>query len=195
MSNNISYLKSKVRNAVLEKRNALPLIHIAQKSDYIQEIIINSKEFRIANVVGGYVSKGSEVRTQKILKSAIIDNKTLALPKIVNDRIIFRRVTSMDFQGNKLVTSRFGTKEPPNSANIVNNIDTLIVPGIAFDKQGYRLGYGKGFYDKYLARKKGLFTMGLAFEFQLLENDLPHNDFDQKLNALITESRIIYFDI
>src|SRR6476469_6251511 len=111
MSDNIDYLKSKVRNAVLEKRNALALIHIAQKSDHIQEIIINSKEFRIANVVGGYVSKGSEVRTQKILKSAIIDNKILALPKIVNERIIFRRVTSMDFQGNKLVTSRFGTKE------------------------------------------------------------------------------------
>jgi 5-formyltetrahydrofolate cyclo-ligase len=73
-------------------------------------------------------------------------------------------------------------------------MDLLIVPGLAFDRNGYRLGYGKGYYDRFIANKKSLFfSMGLAFEFQLLDNDLPHCDFDQKIDAVTTEKRTLVF--
>jgi 5-formyltetrahydrofolate cyclo-ligase len=67
----------------------------------------------------------------------------------------------------------------------------IIVPGIAFDRNGYRLGYGRGYYDRYLQDKKYVFSLGLAFEIQLLDNNLPRECFDQKVNAVATEDKII----
>jgi 5-formyltetrahydrofolate cyclo-ligase len=72
----------------------------------------------------------------------------------------------------------------------VSKIDLLVVPGIAFDKKGYRLGYGKGYYDRLLSGKR-TFSIGLAYSFQLLEN-LPHDRYDKRLNAIASEDGICY---
>ena len=75
----------------------------------------------------------------------------------------------------------------------MENIDLLIVPGIAFDRNGYRLGYGKGYYDKFIEKNKSRFSIGLAFRFQLLNFELPHSNFDQKLDAVATEKKMLVF--
>jgi 5-formyltetrahydrofolate cyclo-ligase len=72
-----------------------------------------------------------------------------------------------------------------------SNIDLLIVPGIAFDRMGHRLGYGRGYFDRYLSQAKPHFSIGLAYNFQMVES-LPHYSHDQKLDAIATESEIIY---
>jgi 5-formyltetrahydrofolate cyclo-ligase len=72
----------------------------------------------------------------------------------------------------------------------VDSIDLLVVPGIAFDKKGYRLGYGKGYYDRFLSGRK-IFSIGLAFSFQLI-NRLPHGKNDKRLDAIATEFGVLY---
>jgi 5-formyltetrahydrofolate cyclo-ligase len=143
--------------------------------------------------VGAYYPKGSEVNTLDVLNKVLEEQKILALPAIVADTIFFYKISSMNyFNGDQMILSKFGIKEPsPSTADLIEYIDLLIVPGIAFDRNGYRIGYGRGFYDRYLQRKKYAFSVGLGFELQLLDEDLPHEKFDQRVNAIATERKIV----
>ena len=143
--------------------------------------------------MGAYYPKGSEVNTLDILNKVLEEQKILALPAIVADTIFFYKISSMNyFNGDQMILSKFGIKEPsPSTADLIEYIDLLIVPGIAFDRNGYRIGYGRGFYDRYLQRKKYAFSIGLGFELQLLDEDLPHEKFDQRVNAIATERKIV----
>ena len=143
--------------------------------------------------MGAYYPKGSEVNTLDILNKVLEEQKILALPAIVADTIFFYKISSMNyFNGDQMILSKFGIKEPsPSTADLIEYIDLLIVPGIAFDRNGYRIGYGRGFYDRYLQRKKYAFSVGLGFELQLLDEDLPHEKFDQRVNAIATERKIV----
>jgi 5-formyltetrahydrofolate cyclo-ligase len=143
-------------------------------------------------VIGAYYPKGSEVNTQNILSKVLEGQKILALPAIVGDNIFFYKISNMKDLRDQLILSKYGIKEPsPSSTEVIYDIDVIIVPGIAFDRNGYRLGYGRGYYDRYLQNKKCVFSLGLAFEIQLLDNDLPHEHFDQKVNAVVTEEKIM----
>jgi 5-formyltetrahydrofolate cyclo-ligase len=186
-------INSTIRRRLLKKRNALSKLEIYKKSSVIQNQIINSSEFKSSNVVAAYFATGSEVRTHYLMSAVLKNNKVLALPRTERDEIVFYRVSAVDFKEDKFRTGRFGIKEPPQSSKVIENIDLLIVPGLAFDRNGYRLGYGKGYYDRFIANKKRFFSIGLAFEFQLLNDDLPHFDFDQKINAVTTEKRMLVF--
>lgn len=170
---------------MLEKRNRLVSDKIAGLSKRIQESVIESKEFKSAKVVGAYYAFGSEVKTDLILEKAKVLGKKVALPSVEGKSLTFYELSS----GKYLVKGRFGIMEPLPYGP-VERMDLLVVPGIAFDKKGYRLGYGKGYYDKFLAAKS-LFSIGLAYSFQLLES-LPRGKYDKKLDAIATEERIYY---
>jgi len=170
---------------MLEMRNRLNHPEIAKKSKTIQEFVIKSKEFESAKVVGTYYAVGSEVTTELIIKRATILGKKIALPRVEEDKITFYEPSST----KSLIRGRFGILEPPPYEQM-NDIDILIVPGIAFDKNGNRLGYGMGFYDRLLSCKR-TFSIGLAYSFQLLEN-LPHDKYDKRLDAIASEDGIYY---
>lgn len=170
---------------MLEMRNRLNHPEIAKKSKTIQEFVIKSKEFESAKVVGTYYAVGSEVTTELIIKRATILGKKIALPRVEEDKITFYELSST----KSLIRGRFGILEPPPYEQM-NDIDILIVPGIAFDKKGNRLGYGMGFYDRLLSCKR-TFSIGLAYSFQLLEN-LPHDKYDKRLDAIASEDGIYY---
>jgi 5-formyltetrahydrofolate cyclo-ligase len=170
---------------MLEKRNGLAPSEIAKLSKHIQEFVINSKEFKSAKVVGAYYAFGSEVKTDLILEKARALSKKVALPSVEGESLAFYELSS----GKYLVKGRFGIMEPLPYGP-VDRIDLLVVPGIAFDKKGYRLGYGKGYYDKFLA-KKNVFSIGLAYSFQLLES-LPKGKYDKRLDAITTEEGVHY---
>lgn len=110
----------------------------------------------------------------------------VALPRVEADKISFYEISSCDH----LSKSRWGILEPLPDRKITD-IDLLIVPGIAFDKMGRRLGYGRGYFDRYIGINKPRFTIGLAYSFQLVES-LPHYNHDQILDAIAIESKIIY---
>jgi 5-formyltetrahydrofolate cyclo-ligase len=144
-------------------------------------------------VVGAYYPRGSEVNTLDILNKVLEERKILALPATLRDKILFYKISSIKYlDGNQMVLSKFGIKEPlPSQSDLIDDIDLLIVPGIAFDRYGYRIGYGRGYYDRYLQRKKYVCSIGLAFELQLLDDNLPHEKFDQRVNAVATEEKIM----
>jgi 5-formyltetrahydrofolate cyclo-ligase len=111
--------------------------------------------------------------------------KKIALPRVEEDKITFYELSSI----KSLIRGRFGIMEPPPYMQI-NEIDILVVPGIAFDKTGCRLGYGKGYYDRLLSGKR-TFSIGLAYSFQLLEN-LPYDRYDKRLDAIASEDGLHY---
>lgn len=170
---------------MLERRNGLDPGEIARLSNHIQEFVTESKEFKSARVVGAYYAFGSEVKTDLILERAKALSKKVALPSVEGTSLAFYELSS----GKYLVKGRFGIMEPLPYGP-VDKIDLLVVPGIAFDKQGYRLGYGKGYYDKFLAGKS-VFSIGLGYSFQLLDG-LPRGEYDKRLDAIATEQGIHY---
>jgi 5-formyltetrahydrofolate cyclo-ligase len=170
---------------MLERRNRLTCQEIAKRSKSIQEFVINSKEFLQAKVVGAYFALGSEVTTELIIKRAKTVGKKIALPRVEEDNIIFYELSSI----KSLIRGRFGIMEPPPYGQM-SDIDILVVPGIAFDKKGNRLGYGKGYYDRLLSGKR-TFSIGLAYSFQLLEN-LPYDRYDKRLDAIASEDGLHY---
>ena len=170
---------------MLERRNRLNPQEISKRSKSIQEFVINSNEFQPAKVVGTYFAFGSEVTTELIIERAKILGKKIALPRVEEDRITFYELSST----KSLIRGRFGIMEPLPYGKM-SEIDILVVPGIAFDKKGNRLGYGKGFYDRLLLTKR-TFSIGLAYSFQLLEN-LPHDLYDKRLDAIASEDGIHY---
>src|SRR5262249_13893560 len=131
-----------------------------------------------------------EVRTQKILAITMKSSRVVALPRTEGDNIRFYRISS----NTDLVRGKFGIKEPRGSpsSRVSETIDLLLVPGILFDIQGYRIGYGYGYYDRFIAiRRNSIAIIGLAYELQLREQ-IPRCDGDQKVDVLVTEKRIIH---
>ena len=170
---------------MLARRNALDAKEIAKRSRLAQELLLESKEFKSAKTVAAYHAFGSEARTDMIIEQAGALGKKVALPSVEGESLAFYELSS----GKYLVKGRFGIMEPLPYGP-VDRIDLLIVPGVAFDKKGYRLGYGKGYYDKFLARKK-IFAIGLGYSFQLLGR-LPKGKYDKKLDAVATEDGVHY---
>jgi 5-formyltetrahydrofolate cyclo-ligase len=170
---------------MLERRNRMHSQEIAKKSKSIQEFVINSNEYQSAKVVGAYFAFGSEVATELIIEHAKMLGKKIALPRVEEDEITFYELSST----KSLIRGRFGIMEPPPYGQM-GEIDLLVVPGIAFDKKGNRLGYGKGFYDRLLSGTR-TFSIGLAYSFQVLEN-LPHDRYDKRLDAVASEDGIHY---
>ena len=165
---------------------------ISEKSMVIQKRVINSSHYKSARTIGAYFPIGSEVRTEYIISTALDNQKVVLLPKTGTDRIAFFRIFQQDFSEKKLVEGRFRILEPPTSSSSVSeNIDLLIVPGVAFDKYGYRIGYGKGYYDRFIKENDFRFSIGLGFQFQLLDSKLPHSSFDQRLDAIATERNVL----
>jgi 5-formyltetrahydrofolate cyclo-ligase len=180
-----------MRKIMLEKRNSLSPADITTKSAAIQQRFAHSDEFNHSRMVASYYPVGSEVRTQKIVNIALKSNRLVALPSTIGNHIKFYRI----FLNTDLTAGKFGIKEPSISSNscVSDEIDLLLVPGIVFDTNGYRIGYGYGYYDRFIARKKNsIVSVGLAYEFQVCEK-VPRSHNDQKINVLVTEERMLYF--
>jgi 5-formyltetrahydrofolate cyclo-ligase len=186
-------IKNMIRAEALQKRKALSKTEVYRRSKLIQNRVIDSFEFKSAKTIGAYLATGSEVRTEDIINNALQNQKVLSLPKTHADCIVFHRVLEEDFDKNRFIRGRFGIIEPTGSSDVVDDIDILIVPGLAFDSNGYRLGYGKGYYDRFIQKNRHCFTIGLAFQFQLFDNDLPHSSYDQKVSAVVTEKKMLVF--
>ncbi|HZA06085.1 MAG TPA: 5-formyltetrahydrofolate cyclo-ligase [Nitrososphaeraceae archaeon] len=177
---------------MLQRRNGLPKTEILRRSEIIQNHVINCSEYKSARIIGVYFPTGSEVRTEHIITTALMDQKLLLLPKTGIDQIAFHPVCEADFRENRLIKGRFGIMEPAESSHsIEENIDLLIVPGVAFDKYGYRIGYGKGYYDRFIKKNNCHYCIGLGFQFQLLYSSIPSSHFDQKLDAIAMESSML----
>jgi 5-formyltetrahydrofolate cyclo-ligase len=191
--NNLAAEKNQLREFMLHKRNRISIRQVYEKSKRIQHNVVNSRQFLIAETVGVYFPLGSEVRTEEIIKVAISSGKKLALPKVESRGMKFYQINDRPFKLNNLVIGRFGIREPIKKGEDIVKIDLLIVPGIVFDSQGSRIGYGRGYFDRFIGGAKVSFSLGLAYQFQLVSYRLPQSHVDQKINGLSIETGILYF--
>ena len=171
--------KSDLRKQMLIKRRNI--FNKKELSTIIVNKIINLDIYKESSVVALYYSLKDEVDTRDLIKS---QDKTLLLPKIINDKIEFIKIDN----DTKYKKSSFGVMEPVRT--IYNGpIDIIIVPGVAFDRKLNRLGFGKGYYDKYLSCKD-IYKIGICFNEQLIDT-LPTDGFDIKMDLIITEKEFI----
>lgn len=180
--------KSILRKEILHKRNSMNLADVSDKSKLIQENLIRDPEFIRAKSIGLYLPIGSEVETSCIITQVLNLGMILLLPRIVDHDLRYHIVDQKDFDKDMFDTNKFGIKEPKLQNSSVDFIDILIIPGIVFDNYGYRIGYGYGYYDRYISNKKFSRCIGLAFDFQFIKNHIPVFSYDQKIDLLITES-------
>lgn len=186
--------KSFLRKELLHKRNSISNFEISTKSKLIQQKFIESPVFNESKSVGLYLAIGSEVQTMEIINCSLNLGKTVLLPRIMSNNLQFYLVDQKDFETNSFDVNRFGIKEPKIDNKTVDFIDLLIIPGIVFDMYGFRIGYGHGYYDKYLTNNKFSKSIGLAYDFQLIKRHIPILPHDRKIDILITESGFHIFN-
>lgn len=150
--------------------------------------------FEQAQTVLSYVSFGDEVETRGIIQAAWTAGKQVAVPRVVPETRLLEWFYLTSF--NELKTSSFGIEEPRLDAQRVDEAQlgssVVLVPGLAFDRQGYRLGYGGGFYDVFLAHAPAcLVSMGLCREAQLIDELEVREPFDIPVQVVVTEQRVV----
>ncbi|MBU0627664.1 MAG: 5-formyltetrahydrofolate cyclo-ligase [Nanoarchaeota archaeon] len=170
------------RRVILKKRNALSKDEIIKKSSIIKNNLFSSQEYKKSKVIMFYVSFGSEVNTMEMIKEALKE-KTVCVPVVEKDRMIASIIDRIDDLNKK---NEYKILEPTNIQKIESKeIDLVIVPGVVFDKTAHRIGYGKGYYDKFLKDFKGK-KIGLAFNMQIMEI-IPKDRWDIGLDKVISE--------
>ncbi len=184
--------KYHIREEILRIRNSLSETEIVSSSNIISDKVISTKEFKKAQSIGTYYPIRSEVKTFEIIKHSLATKKTIGLPRIIDsNRIAFFKIMENSFEDIKFTKGKYGILENLMSDSIVEEMDLLIIPGIAFDLQGNRIGYGKGYYDRFLSTRKVSYIMGLAFENQIIKK-IPTTENDIPVDVLVTENRIIF---
>ena len=169
--------KDIIRKQMLIKRENIP--NKKELSTIIVDKIINLDIYKKSRVVALYNSLPNEVDTNKLINESL-KNKIVLLPRIINDKIEFIEINN----NTKYIKSNFGVMEP--IGNIYNgSIDLIIVPGVSFDRERNRLGFGMGYYDKYLSNKD-IYKVGICFNEQLIDN-LIVDEHDIKMDLIITE--------
>lgn len=184
--------KNRIRKLMLERRNRISTAEIYKRSRLIQLHVLNSQQFLNSGTIGVYFPKGTEVRTEEIIRKGIEIGKKVVLPRIESE-MEFYQLLGKSFQDENLITGKFGIKEPIRIGKPINKIDLLIVPGIAFDNRGSRIGYGQGYFDRYILRTKVSFSLALGYKFQLVSCNLPQSSLDQKINGLSMETGMLVF--
>lgn len=188
--------KAQIRSRVLAMRNMLPSDKRRQYSREIVERIVAMDAFRRARVVMAYSTFGSEVDTATFIAAVHDSGKTLVLPKIDRKRNCLA-IYSVGRDEGDLMAGVWGIREPdPAVCGLVapGTLDFVLVPGVAFDPRGGRIGYGKGYYDKLLhacmAEGGRPWTAAGAFDLQMVER-IPMETHDIPIHAVATESNCI----
>jgi 5-formyltetrahydrofolate cyclo-ligase len=178
---------------MLALRNSKPAQELDALSTQINARLVELPEINDANVVSTYLYIGSEVRTASILDWLLSNGKRVIVPVTdrLNRRLIFCEIKSPE---QELTKGTFGILEPKPEFRRplpLEQADVILVPGVAWDLRGYRIGYGAGYYDRSInSMRKFLPKIGLSYEFQIVKR-IPNGRFDRKVNKLVTERRII----
>jgi 5-formyltetrahydrofolate cyclo-ligase len=176
-------LKKELRKKLKEKRNSMSQEDLQTRSRILCRKLLNHPAYQNAETVFCYLSFGSEIDTGPVIEETLQSGRTLCVPVITGSGIMTAsRLENL----SDLVTTRYGIREPSDAVPVaVENIDLCIVPALAFTHEGYRIGYGGGFYDRFLDQFKGI-SAGLVLREFLLES-LPVESFDRRVSLLITE--------
>lgn len=187
--------KKALRKEILTKRKKIERTEKEKMDKRISDRFYISKFYKEATNIFIYISYDSEIETKVIIDKALKDNKKIYVPRTEFETKIMDAVEieSLD----NLVESSYGILEPSNNEPRIdpNELDLIVVPGVAFDRNGGRMGYGAGFYDRYFKKiTKGnierITKLALAYDFQVLDK-IPMNEQDVPVDFIITEKEFI----
>ena len=168
--------KKELRRSIRERKRAMTEEEIVSRSEKLAELFYASDAYKNAKTIYGYLPYNQEVRTVPMLEQALRDGKRVAVPKCYGDEMKFIFMDDL----TKVEKGYANIPEPIADEPVADDTTALVLmPGLAFDPQGHRCGYGGGFYDKFLAAEPEHPTLALCYEFQMLphleteEHDIP----------------------
>ena len=183
--------KQRLREERLAARETLSEQERCVLDNCITQKLLATSEYAEATTVLTYVSVSSEVSTRMFIECALRDGKTAAVPRCLpGHRLEFVAITSLE----QLVPAPFNLLEPPKDLSALTEVQMsnaiCIVPALLVDTKGYRLGYGAGFYDRFLSTYSGK-KICLVYQHNLSKTELPHTEFDVPVDMVITESGVL----
>jgi 5-formyltetrahydrofolate cyclo-ligase len=188
--------KRELRKRVQEERDRLSPEAITARSEVVLDRLWSLPEFKAANTVFFFVSFRSEVDTVPMIKRALAEGKRVCLPYTIVDNREMVASQVLDFD-HDLELGNYDIMEPREEfirPVLPEEIDVIIMPGVAFDDEGRRLGYGGGYYDRFLDHcEPHCLRIALCFDLQVVE-DVPCADHDHRIHIIVTDQRIINCD-
>lgn len=176
--------KRELRRAMSEKKRAMTAAEVESRSAMLAEKLYRTAQWRAAKAVYVYIAFNQEVRTRPIIERAWDEGKRVAVPKEVGNGmrfIWFDRFDQLAPQG------AFGILEPTEDGPVADDEAALILmPGVAFDRDGHRVGYGGGYYDRWLSEHPGHPTLALCYDFQVVK-DIPSEVHDIRVDAVLSD--------
>ena len=173
--------KKALRKEIRDQKRAMTEEMIVAKSEKLGELFAASELYQKAKSIYGYLPYNQEVRTVAMLEQAIRDGKRVAVPKCYGDEMRFIWMEDL----SKVEKGYAGIPEPVEDGPVADDHTArVLMPGLAFDPQGHRIGYGGGFYDRFLAEETEHPTLALCYDFQMLEH-LETEEFDIPVDAVL----------
>ena len=168
--------KTELRREIRARKRAMTEVEIEERSARLAQLFFASGAYQNAKTIYGYLPYNQEVRTVPMLERALKDGKKVAVPKVYGEEMKFLYLDDL----NAVAKGYAGIPEPIADEPVAQDETALVLmPGLAFDPQGHRIGYGGGFYDKFLAAEPRHPTLALCYEFQMLpkldveDHDIP----------------------
>jgi 5-formyltetrahydrofolate cyclo-ligase len=184
------YPKDIIRRDILTRRSTQKGDVKQPKDEAIKKRLMELPEYKSAKTILFYVSVRGEVRTYDMISESLTKGKKILVPlaDVKNKKLLLSELDNL----NDLSPGSFGIPEPKHLHQMdIKSVDLVIVPGIAFDKYGNRVGYGTGFYDRFLKKiSKGVPVIALGYDFQLV-HEIPSNKMDVKVHKIVTEKGVV----
>lgn len=173
--------KADLRVWIRERKRDMTPEQIREKSELLAKKLRTHPLYQSARCIYGYLPCNQEVRTTAMLARAMTEGKRVAVPKVYGDQMRFVYLTDL----SQVAPGYCGIPEPIADGPTAEEKDALVLmPGLAFDHRGNRMGYGGGFYDRFLQREPGHPTLALCYDFQMVEN-VPVQAHDRPVDAVI----------
>jgi len=173
--------KKELRKKIREQKRAMSEEQIVSASARLGELFLNCPQYKEAKTIYGYLPYNQEVRTVPMLEQAMKDGKRVAVPKCYGDEMRFIYMDDL----SKVEKGYANIPEPIADEPVADDKTALVLmPGMAFTKDGKRMGYGGGFYDKFLAAEPEHPTVALCYAFQMVE-DLPTEEYDIPVDCVL----------
>lgn len=173
--------KQELRRAIRERKRAMTEEEIVERSNALAEKFYNSPAYQAASTIYGYLPYNQEVRTVPMLQRALDEGKRVAVPKVYGEEMRFIYLEDL----TQVSKGYAGIPEPIADAPVADDKRALVLmPGLAFDPQGHRIGYGGGFYDRFLAQEPNHPTLALCYEFQM-QVHLDTEEFDIPVDTVL----------
>ena len=173
--------KKELRAAIREKKRAMTPEQIENASRILGKKFAACPQYQNARTIYGYMPYNQEVRTVPMLERALREGKQVAVPKVYGDTMRFILVTDL----THMEKSDMGIPEPVNDGPVADDPTALVLmPGLAFTTGGDRMGYGGGYYDKFLSAEPGHPTVALCYDFQIVES-LPTEEYDIPVDLVL----------